>query len=747
MSDVAGSRPAERLGDYELIRELGRGGMGVVYEARQLSLNRRVALKVLSHSLGLSPRAVERFRREAAIAARLHHSNIVPIYATGEDHGTHYYAMELVDGPSLDFVIRGLRPGAADADAAGPATVTALPPGSAATVRAGGDPATPGSSSHGGSGSVALTAGTSWFDAVARMFADVAAALDYAHAQGVIHRDIKPSNLMLSADGRLSINDFGLARLLEQPGMTTTGEFMGSPMYMSPEQIAAGRATLDHRTDIYSLGAALYETLTLQPPFRGERRVQVIAQILHKEPRPPRSLNRRIPIDLETICLKSLEKDPDRRYQTAGQMAGDLRRFVDRFAISARRTGPLGRAVKWVRRRPAVAVSVLVALGALGAAGVLAQRAHDTRQEVRALRLQDARERALLAAMGGDFAAAQEAVRQAEQLGASTGWVRLMRGQVALHQGLARAAVAELEQATRLLPDSVAAEALLALAYGEAGQWDRHYALLAVLDHRAPVTTEDHLFKGLLQSEWQEDHGLSDLDEAVRRRDSGIARLIRARARSWQALDFGRTADAEAALEDAVVARSLLPGNPLAIAEHLRVCLVAAGTRAVDDARRADWLAEAARDAEALRAAGPVRRASDARGVYFEFIGRPEEALAAHGPAHPSSRARLLYAAGRFDEALTLLDRPVDETFDGFDCAVVMFILAELPDGPVRAATRYAEFTRAAGTGTQAAYSALPLGLLLIGREAEALAERRAVRARLAGQAGKMLAWHRCLLD
>ena len=148
------------------------------------------------------------------------------------------------------------------------------------------------------------------------MVAEVADALDYAHNEGVIHRDIKPSNLLLAPDGRLSVNDFGLARLLEQPGMTMTGEFVGTPLYMSPEQITAGRAPLDRRTDIYSLGATLYELLTLQPPFAAERRDQVIAQIMHKEPRPPRKVNRRVPVDLETICLKALEKDPDRRYQT-----------------------------------------------------------------------------------------------------------------------------------------------------------------------------------------------------------------------------------------------------------------------------------------------------------------------------------------------------------------------------------------------------------------------------------------------
>src|SRR4029077_1037695 len=178
-----------------------------------------------------------------------------------------------------------------------------------------------------GSGtSSGLSADHRYFDTVAGMIADVADALDHAHKNNVLHRDIKPSNLLMAPDGRLSINDFGLARMLEQPGMTMTGEFVGTPAYMSPEQLTAGRTPLDHRTDIYSLGATLYELLTLQPPFRGDRRDQVLAQILHKEPIPPRKLNRKVPVDLETICLKCLEKDPDLRYPTAGQLADDLRR-------------------------------------------------------------------------------------------------------------------------------------------------------------------------------------------------------------------------------------------------------------------------------------------------------------------------------------------------------------------------------------------------------------------------------------
>src|SRR5262245_12933848 len=382
MSSVAGRPPGgQRLGDFEIIREVGRGGMGVVFEARQVSLNRRVALKVLGPGLGLTPHAVQRFRREAQAAARLHHTNIVPVYATGEQDGTHFYAMELVEGPSLNHVLRQLRqaPGTEPEGAGDP-----TPSGSSLTgpyVEGLGTSAT---SASGGS-SVQLSAGGRYFDSAARMVAEVADALEYAHAHGVVHRDIKPANLLLSPDGRLSVNDFGLARVLEEPGVTMTGEFVGTPAYMSPEQITAGRTPLDHRTDIYSLGATLYELLTLRPPFAGERRDEVLAQILHKEPVPPRRLNRKVPVDLETICLKCLEKDPDRRYQTAQALADDLRRHLNRFAIAAKRTGPLARLGKFVRRHKlasAAGAAIVLLATAAGVALGLYQRARGRAEEV-----------------------------------------------------------------------------------------------------------------------------------------------------------------------------------------------------------------------------------------------------------------------------------------------------------------------------------------------------------------------------
>jgi len=343
---VGGLEPNIMIGDFRIENRLGSGGMGTVYQALQLSLNRRVALKVLPPGLAVSPEAVKRFHREARAAAKLHHTNIVAIYAEGEEKGTCYYAMEMIEGRSLDLVIEDLR--TAKARGTGPQSPTAAK-NSTAGEKIHEDDARKTASQT----STHLTAGGTtqrYFDAVARLIADVADALDYAHKKGIIHRDVKPSNLMLANDGRLSLMDFGVARMLESRGITLAGSLVGTPHYMSPEQIGAAPDMLDHRTDIYSLGVTLYELLTLELPFSGDNREQIIARIPRKEPRRPRQINDRIPLDLETICCKALEKDPARRYQSARTFAEDLRRYLDRYTIRAKRSGPIYRILKFVRR-------------------------------------------------------------------------------------------------------------------------------------------------------------------------------------------------------------------------------------------------------------------------------------------------------------------------------------------------------------------------------------------------------------
>jgi len=359
------------IGDFEVRRLIGSGGMGTVYEAEQISLKRRVALKVLHAPVGARTAGVLRFGREAQAAARLHHTNIVSVFAQGRSGPLRYYAMEMIDGTGLDQIIREMRR-QKDRDRAGAERGPTNDPAVGMVRR----PRRPSNRGEFDMRRRLLELDRidprKRFDLVARLVANVADALDYAHQQGVIHRDVKPGNMILSADGRLSLTDFGLARMLEHPGMTIAGEFLGSPLYMSPEQVAAGRVPVDHRTDIYSLGASLYEMLCLRPPYSGETREQVISQIREGKLVRPRKINRRIPRDLETVCLKAMQVDPNHRYQTAQEMADDLRRFADRFAIRARRASLLNRAGKFVRRHSLETAMLGAILVVLMAAGLIA---------------------------------------------------------------------------------------------------------------------------------------------------------------------------------------------------------------------------------------------------------------------------------------------------------------------------------------------------------------------------------------
>ena len=490
-STVSTELIGKTLGDFQVRRELGRGGMGVVYEAVQTSLNRRVALKVLGQSLAFTPQAIGRFRREAEAAAKLHHTNIVPVFAVGVEGDTHFYAMELIDGPSLDAVIRQMRE-RHTADTASELTADLV--ATAAHVPTSTPYSGPGSTPGSSSGRT---------DRAAAMIADVADALHHAHQQGVIHRDIKPSNLILSADGRLSVTDFGLARILEQPRMTVTGEFVGTPAYMSPEQITAGRVPVDHRTDIYSLGATLYELLTLRPPFTADGRDKLLAMVIQKEPPAPRAVDRKLPRDLETICLKCLEKDPDSRYQSAKDLADDLRRFVSRFAVLAKRAGPLTRLKKWVRRNPWLAGAGAAVLLAAGTAWFFAWRAYESEQrqqanerkreqEAMAERRRAAVERMTEAALAVDLPGVERAVAEAEAAGAPEGETELFRGWVAFMNWRVVKAVPHLKRAVELLPDRTAPRMLLASASSDAGDLATSRRLL---DETAAMPTTGHLDK------------------------------------------------------------------------------------------------------------------------------------------------------------------------------------------------------------------------------------------------------------
>src|SRR3954453_10210659 len=337
----------ELLGDFRLLREIGRGGMGVVYEAEQLSMGGRVALKILPFVAIAEDKALQRFRNEVRAAAALDHAHIVSVYSVGEERGVHYYAMQLVRGQSLAELIRQLRTGKREQESASSGFSTVgLPPENKSSSA---DESTRRERAHVGT-VVDSRQPAEMFRIVARLGIQAAEALQHAHDQGVLHRDIKPGNLMLDAEGRLYVTDFGLARIGGGAGVTMTGDLVGTLRYMAPEQALVTRAVVDHRADVYSLGATLYELLTLEPAFDGSDRAQLLRQIAEEEPRPPRKLDRRIPSELETVTLKAMAKVPEERYQTAQQLADDLRAFLDDRPLKAKPPSLVGRAAKWSRR-------------------------------------------------------------------------------------------------------------------------------------------------------------------------------------------------------------------------------------------------------------------------------------------------------------------------------------------------------------------------------------------------------------
>ncbi|HEX5272457.1 MAG TPA: protein kinase, partial [Gemmataceae bacterium] len=335
--------PGPAVPGYEILGVLGRGGMGVVYKARQTKLNRQVALKMIRAGGSAGEADLARFRVEAEAVARMQHPNIVQIYEVGETDGCPFFSLEYVDGGSLDRKLQG----------------TPQPPRKAA-----------------------------------EMMETLARAIDFAHQKGIVHRDLKPANVLMTADGRLKVTDFGLAKRFEDKdeGQTRTGAIMGTPSYMAPEQASGHTKDTGPAADVYSLGAILYDMLTGRPPFKGETVLDTLQQVQNLDPVRPRNLQPKVPADLETICLKALEKDAAKRYANARELADDLRRFLDGVPILARPSPAWERAWKWARRRPALAalaaVSALFVLsltaGALAYGGVQGQLAREQENKARA---------------------------------------------------------------------------------------------------------------------------------------------------------------------------------------------------------------------------------------------------------------------------------------------------------------------------------------------------------------------------
>ncbi len=385
------SGETSRAADYELLEEVARGGMGVVYRARQRSLNRTVALKVLLGGLFVGEEGRRRMKSEATLAARLQHRNIVPVFDTGSLDGQPFYSMAFVAGRTLAEVVQH---------------------GPLAPVRA------------------------------ARYLARIAEAVHYAHGEGVLHRDLKPSNVLIDAADEPHITDFGLAKALDAAPQTLTGGVLGSPAYMPPEQALGRTSEVTARSDVYSLGAILYELLTGRPPFQGTNLAVVIAQVKDADPVAPRHLNSGIPADLETICLKCLEKEPARRYASAGDLADDLHRFLRGETVWARPIGATGRLWRWARRHPLAAASVTVSATLLVTCVVVLA--------VSAVRIRESRVAALARLADALFSEAQ-ALRAAN----APGWRR---------RSLQNLTEAKQLDAAGRLTDSLRQEAIAALA-------------------------------------------------------------------------------------------------------------------------------------------------------------------------------------------------------------------------------------------------------------------------------------------
>jgi tetratricopeptide (TPR) repeat protein len=546
---------------YEILGDLGRGAMGVVYKARQVGLNRLVALKMILAGGHAGAAELARFRREVEALARLQHANIVQVYEVGEHEGKPFFSLEYCAGGSLDKKL----PGAPQ------------PPGEAA-----------------------------------RLVESLAGAMHLTHSRNVVHRDLKPANVLLTADGTPKITDFGLAKLLDEAGLSVTGSVLGTPSYMAPEQAAGRSDAVGPAADSYALGAILYECLTGHPPFKAESPMDTLVQVINDEPVPPRRLQPKCPRDLETICLKCLHKEPARRYASAQELAGDLGRFLRGEPILARPVGRVERVVKWVKRNKVVAgllaaflVALLIALGGGGwaihqsvqaanaresqaradeaKARAEAEKARAEAEKARAEaahlaeKRQNAIDKALTAAMGGDLDAAERAIAKAKKAGASAGQVHMLRGQIALHRGQSRKARQHLEKAVRLLRDSVAAWGMLAAAHADDGHWERYDEAIQEMAKRTPLTPEDFLYKGYAEANLEPETGLQTIKQAFDRRPMmAIALLLRAEVRALVAQDTD-PAEAEGAVQDARYARELLRDNPAALWVSLNAHLVKAG--------------------------------------------------------------------------------------------------------------------------------------------------------------------------
>ena len=589
------------LGDFTIVREIGRGGMGVVYEAIQTSLDRRVALKVLPTGAMLVARsAPERFAREAAIAGRLHHTNIVPVYAVGEEQGIHYFAMQYIEGHSLSMLVKELR--------------------------ASGEPL---DSTH--------------YARVAKWGRQVGEALEHAHEQGTIHRDIKPSNLLVDERDDVWITDFGLARRDAQATITFTGDIVGTARYMSPEQASGGKR-LDRRTDVYSLGATLYELLALHPAFDGDSREEVLIRITTSGPRPLRAVDHRIPRDLETIVMKCMAHAGEERYARARDVAEDCRRFLAGEPILARRTPLAVRALRLAKRhRTRLAAAIVL----LALAGTIAFMFRESRRDEGLRRLGEAYDAFLFER---DYLEGRRLLDEAASLGIDTPELDLYRGLIPLLEGRPTEAFVPLGRVLDRHPDHVEAGLALAFAQTQAGDYHTGQRTLAHFGKLEIPSALGWLLHGRAEGLTQGSAAIASYDRAIELQpDFTPAIIARAGYRGIRLLVEGDRTQLEPMLNDFGACAIFRPQSSRSYAERAHGLLLAAAyAESVPELRqrREEWLAACRGD---IGRALELRRDDDSfalleQGQYLRYIGDHRGAGEALGKAIAIQR-RVLGAA------------------------------------------------------------------------------------------------------
>ena len=610
------------LGEYRILREIGRGGMGVVYEAVQTSLNRRVALKILPAGVLLSNNAHERFAREAATAGRLHHTNIVPVYAIGQEQGIHYYVMQYIEGYSLSELLKRMQAGAEKPD-------------------------------------------KEYFRRVAKWGRQIAEALAYAHSSDTIHRDVKPSNLLLDAHDNVWLTDFGLARESALSTITVSGDVLGTARYMSPEQAEDDRALLDGRTDIYSLGVTMYEMIAQTPAFEGESREVVLNQIATREPAPLQALVPSVPRDLETIILKCIQKHPGQRYANAADAAEDFRRYLAGEPIRARRTPWHVLARRYIRKRRTTCILTVLGLILILATGGLFMR-------LRTLRGEHYLEKAYNAMLfEQNMTSATAYLDEAENNGEHGAELYLYRGLIPLFSSQPQRAIPLLQTAHELDPEGIETGYALAAAFISTGDSINGMRVFEQIAKREISTPLGWLLRGIALAEQQNDAALECYSRALEiRPDFTPAIRTRTMYRTNQLLIEGRRDSLEPMLNDFDAWVTFWPQSGASYSARARGWLYAAayaGTQPSMQAFRTQAIENCKRDLDLAEKYNPDSMSLSAmRGAMYYYLEDFEKAAElfelamrqdwkVSGEDHPGlvqHHALAIHAMGRMESAL-----------------------------------------------------------------------------------------------